>query len=53
MLRNGWLVTFSIGVVTYNQMPKSVDEMVKLADSVMYSVKTSTKNGVRYHVFTA
>jgi len=50
MLRNSWLVTFSIGVVTYNQMPKSVDEMVKLADNVMYSVKTKTKNGVCYHV---
>ena len=50
MLRNGWAVTFSIGVVTYNQIPKSVDEMVKLADGVMYSVKTGDKNGVRYHV---
>ncbi|HEX7541629.1 MAG TPA: GGDEF domain-containing protein [Anaerolineales bacterium] len=50
MLRNDWAVTFSIGVVTYNQIPKSVDEMVKLADGVMYSVKTGDKNGVRYHV---
>ncbi len=51
MLTNGWMVTFSIGVVTYHQMPKSVDEMVRLADSVMYSVKTSTKNGVCYQVY--
>jgi diguanylate cyclase (GGDEF)-like protein len=51
MLKNGWLVTFSIGVVTYKQMPKSVDEMVMLADSVMYSVKTNTKDGVRYQVY--
>jgi diguanylate cyclase (GGDEF)-like protein len=53
MLKNGWMVTFSVGVVTFNQLPKSVDEMVKLADSVMYSVKTGTKNGVRYHVFAS
>jgi len=51
MLRNRWLVTFSIGVVTYNQIPKSVDEMVKLADGEMYLVKTNTKNGVRYRIF--
>ena len=51
MLRNRWVVTFSLGVVTYNLMPKSVDEMVKLADDVMYSVKTTTKNGVRYLVY--
>lgn len=51
MLRNSWVVTFSIGVVTYHQLPTSVDEMVKLVDNVMYSVKTTTKNGVCYQVF--
>jgi diguanylate cyclase (GGDEF)-like protein len=51
MLRNGWVVTFSVGVVTFTKVPMSVDEMVKVADSVMYSVKTSTKNDVRYHVY--
>jgi diguanylate cyclase (GGDEF)-like protein len=51
MLRKGWMVTFSIGVVTYNQIPKTVDEMVKLADSAMYSVKANKKNGVRYRVY--
>jgi diguanylate cyclase (GGDEF)-like protein len=50
MLKNAWVVTFSIGVVTYHQVPKSVDEMLKMADSMMYSVKTRSKNGVRYHV---
>ena len=48
MLRNGWMVTFSVGVVTCNEVPKSVDDMVKMADAVMYSVKTSSKNGVCY-----
>jgi diguanylate cyclase (GGDEF)-like protein len=51
MLSNGWLVTFSIGVVTYHQMPRSVDEMVKMADGIMYSVKSDSKNGIRYQVF--
>jgi diguanylate cyclase (GGDEF)-like protein len=51
MLRNRWIVTFSIGVVTYNQIPKSVDEMVKMADGEMYLVKTNAKNGVHYRVY--
>jgi diguanylate cyclase (GGDEF)-like protein len=51
MLKNGWVVTFSMGVVTFNQIPKSVDEMIRLADSMMYSVKTNGKNGVRYQVY--
>jgi diguanylate cyclase (GGDEF)-like protein len=50
MLRNGWLVTFSVGVVTYNEVPKSVDEAVRIADATMYSVKTSSKNGVNYRI---
>ncbi|HTX91362.1 MAG TPA: diguanylate cyclase [Anaerolineales bacterium] len=50
MLKNSWMVTFSVGVVTFCEPPASVDEMVKLADSTMYKVKTHGKNGVSYHV---
>ena len=51
MARNDWKVTFSIGVVTYTRAPKSVDEMVKVTDDVMYAVKTDRKNGVKYQVY--
>ena len=51
MLRKGWMVTLSMGVVTFKQLPKSVDEMVRLADVAMYSVKTNGKNGVCYRVY--
>jgi diguanylate cyclase (GGDEF)-like protein len=51
MLKNGWMITFSVGVVTFNHPPKSVDEMVKLADIAMYSIKTKGKNGVSYRVY--
>jgi len=51
MLRNGWMVTFSIGVVTYKREPKSVDEMVRMADKVMYSVKTGKKNGAKFDIY--
>lgn len=46
--KHGWNTTFSAGVVTYKQPPKNVDEMIKLADHVMYSVKRSGKNNVKY-----
>jgi diguanylate cyclase (GGDEF)-like protein len=52
MHKNGWPVTFSIGVVTYNSIPGSVDDMVKEADSLMLSVKMRSKDGVRFLVHT-
>jgi diguanylate cyclase (GGDEF)-like protein len=51
MLKNGWMVTFSVGVVICNETPKSVDDMVKIADDTMYSVKSTSKNGVNYRVY--
>jgi diguanylate cyclase (GGDEF)-like protein len=51
MLRNVWMVTFSVGVVTFNEVPKTVDEMVRMADNVMYSVKAAGKNGVKYSIY--
>ena len=52
MCRNNWMVTFSLGVVTYNQIPNSVDEMVQIADQAMYSVKIAGKNGANYCIHT-
>jgi diguanylate cyclase (GGDEF)-like protein len=48
MRKNGWPVTFSIGVITYDKVQCSVDEMIKMADNLMYSVKANGKNGVSY-----
>ena len=48
MARNGWMVTFSVGVVTFQEIPKTVDEMVKMVDDAMYCVKTAGKNGVNF-----
>ena len=49
-LENDWQVTFSIGVVTYNRPPKSVEDMIGLADEAMYAVKAKGKNGILYRV---
>lgn len=48
--RNRWPVTFSIGVVTYNRPPETVDDMVKKADDLMYSAKNSGKNKIIYEL---
>ena len=51
MQKNGWPVTFSIGVVTCLEAPRSVEHMTRAADELMYSVKAGGKNGVEYRVY--
>lgn len=42
-------VTFSIGVVSYKaDKQTSVDNLLALADSAMYSIKHSTKNAIKF-----
>jgi len=48
MQKNNWPVTFSIGAVTFNKPPNSVDELIQKADNLMYLVKASGKNQVLY-----
>ena len=52
MQKNGWPVTFSIGVATFIEPPNSVDEIVKKADELMYSVKNKGKNSIAYEIFS-
>lgn len=43
-------VTCSIGVVTFRTLPKGSDEAMRIADSVMYRVKSQGKNAVDFLV---
>jgi diguanylate cyclase (GGDEF)-like protein len=53
-LRTGkWPVTVSTGCVTFERPPDSVDQMVRLADELMYFVKASGKNRVAKRVIGA
>jgi len=52
MEKENWPVTFSIGVVIFSEAPPSPDEAIKLADDLMYSVKNSGKNNIKYSVYT-
>jgi len=44
-------VSFSAGTVTYMDVPNSAEEAIKFADELMYTVKNSTKNDIRYTLF--
>jgi diguanylate cyclase (GGDEF)-like protein len=46
MQRNRWPVTFSIGAVTFDRVPATVEEMIARADEAMYAVKLSGKNRI-------
>ncbi len=46
--QNNWLLTVSIGVLTCNSALHTTDELVKIADDLMYSVKNDGKNAIKY-----
>lgn len=50
MRQRGWPVTFSMGMVTCLEPPDSADELIRAADSLMYSGKYGGKNTVRHEV---
>jgi diguanylate cyclase (GGDEF)-like protein len=51
MHQHKWPVTFSMGVLTCNVTPSSTDELLKIADELMYSVKHDRKNAVKYSTY--
>jgi diguanylate cyclase (GGDEF)-like protein len=52
MRRNNWPITFSIGVLTCNTAPRTIDELVRMADRLMYTAKRDRKNTIRYSTYT-
>lgn len=48
MREHNWPLTFSIGVITCDTIPDSIDNLINQADELMYAVKHSSKNAVRY-----
>lgn len=45
-----WPVTFSIGMVTYRIAPENTNEMIRIADQLMYEVKNAGKDELRHLV---
>ncbi|MGH8496978.1 MAG: GGDEF domain-containing protein [Gammaproteobacteria bacterium] len=48
MRQNSWPVTFSIGVVTFDRAPATVDELIGAADKLMYLAKAGGKDRVHF-----
>jgi hypothetical protein len=42
----GWPVSFSIGVVSFEELPESPEHALAISDALMYRVKHSTKNNI-------
>ncbi|MDC0663584.1 GGDEF domain-containing protein [Marinobacter sp. SS21] len=53
MKMHGWLVSFSVGVATFENFPEEIDEVMDFADQLMYSVKNENKNNISYEVYTS
>ena len=51
MQKYKWNVSFSIGVVTFENLPEDIQEAIDIADKVMYSVKNDDKDNVAYKVY--
>jgi len=51
MQQNNWSITFSVGIVTCKVSPHTTEELVKMADELMYSVKSNGKNTVKYSIY--
>lgn len=50
MPQYGFPVTLSVGLLTYLAPPQSVEDMVREADTLMYSVKNTTKDAIRQEI---
>lgn len=51
MAAGRWPVTLSIGAMTFDVVPDSAEEMVRLADALMYEVKQSGKNRIEFRKY--
>lgn len=45
-----WCISFSVGIVTYYNSKKTIEDVLSKADEMMYQVKRSGKNSVVYLV---
>ncbi|MGH9202556.1 MAG: GGDEF domain-containing protein [Vicinamibacterales bacterium] len=52
MLQKDWPVTISIGVLTCQETPESVDDVMRRVDDLMYASKKRGKNSVTFDVYT-
>jgi diguanylate cyclase (GGDEF)-like protein len=51
--QHGWPVGFSIGVAVFHSPPEDAEDAIKLADALMYKVKSSGKNSLLFEEYSA
>jgi diguanylate cyclase (GGDEF)-like protein len=51
MQQNNWPITFSIGVLICASVPRTVEETIEVADSLIYSAKKGGKNTICYATY--
>ncbi len=51
--KHNWPISFSIGVVSFDAPAFSLDEAIRIADTLMYQVKASGKNNILYRHYPA
>jgi diguanylate cyclase (GGDEF)-like protein len=51
MRQRNWPVTFSMGAISCEFSPYSAEQLVNMADELMYEVKNSTKNNIRFRTW--
>jgi len=50
MKSNNYAVTFSVGLSTFEHVPSSAEEMIKVSDFLMYEVKNTSKDSIKSEV---
>jgi diguanylate cyclase (GGDEF)-like protein len=50
MHQSNWSITLSIGVFTCINSSQTADEIIRMADDLMYSVKRDSKNAIKYSI---
>jgi diguanylate cyclase (GGDEF)-like protein len=53
MRKSNLPVTFSVGAITFNATPDTTNELMKMVDELMYTVKHNGKNAIRYSVYAS
>jgi diguanylate cyclase (GGDEF)-like protein len=51
MEKDQWSVSFSLGVIIFFKIPKTTEEMIRVADELMYESKKGGKNQVNYGIY--
>lgn len=52
MKDNGWELSFSIAVETFEELPLSVDDLIRNVDELMLDMKKIGKNSVQHKLYT-